>query len=547
MSWKGDTYDEIVSNFKWDIPEYFNIGVDICDKWADDKYRLALIFLDQDGKEQKITYWELKNLSNRFANSLAHRGIGKGDRLAILMPPSLETLIAHIATYKTGAILVPMIHLFGPLAIEYRLKNSQAKGVVTDQANLHKILEIKDRLPDLELIIVAGGDGQEDLLDFWKTLERGSRYFSPLLTKSDDPALIIYTSGTTGQPKGALHAHRLMISEATNTGFALNLFPRKGDLLWTHCDWAYIAGSFTALYPTLHYGHSVVEYAKKGRFDPEMAFSVISKYGVSVIFAIATAFRMMMNAVKNPKDRFDLDELRSITVGGETMGADLYEWGKEALNIEFNENYGMTECDFMVSGCSEIMKVYPGSMGRAIPGHIVEVIDEAGDVVPPGEFGEFAIKQPDPSIFLGYWGNPEATEKRFKGDWFCTGDYGTKDEKGYFWFTGRKDYVIETSGYRIGPGEIEDVIVKHDAVKLVAVIGVPDKIRGEIVKAFIVPENGLAVDAALEEDIKQLVKQKLEAHAYPREIEFLKEMPMTDTGKIMRSKLQPTKNNKDHR
>ncbi|MBW2611771.1 MAG: AMP-binding protein, partial [Deltaproteobacteria bacterium] len=241
------------------------------------------------------------------------------------------------------------------------------------------------------------------------------------------------------------------------------------------------------------------------------------------------------------KEHFDLDELRSITVGGETMGADLYEWGKEALNIELNENYGMTECDFMVSGCSEIMKVYPGSMGRAIPGHIVEVIDESGDVVPPGEFGEFAIMRPDPSIFLGYWGNPQATEKRFKGDWFCTGDYGTKDAKGYFWFTGRKDYVIESSGYRIGPGEIEDVIVKHDAVKLVAVIGVPDKIRGEIVKAFIVPENGVVVDVALEEDIKQLVKQKLEAHAYPREIEFLEEMPMTDTGKIMRSKLKKKK------
>jgi len=329
-----------------------------------------------------------------------------------------------------------------------------------------------------------------------------------------------------------------MISEATNTGFALNLFPRKGDLLWTHCDWAYIAGSFTALYPTLHYGHSVVEYAKKGRFDPEKAFSIISKYGVSVIFAIATAFRMMMNAVKNPKERFDLDELRSITVGGENMGADLYEWGKEALNIEFNENYGMTECDFMVAGCSEIMKVYPGSMGRAIPGHVVEVIDEAGEVQPPGVYGEFAIKRPDPSIFIGYWGNPEATEQRFKGDWFCTGDYGSKDEDGYFWFTGRKDYVIESSGYRIGPGEIEDVLMTHDAVKLVAVIGVPDEIRGEIVKAFIVPENGVAVDAALEEGIKQHVKHKLEAHAYPREIEFLTEMPMTDTGKIMKSKLR---------
>ena len=198
MSWRGNTYDEIYRNFKWDIPEYFNIGVDLCDKWADDKYRLALIYLDQDEKEHKITYWELKNLSNRFSNGLSHHGIGKGDRLAILMPPSPETLIAHIAAFKIGAILVPMIHLFGSLAVEYRLRNSQAKGVVTDKANLPKILEIKDSLPDLELIVVVDGKGEEDLLDFWTTLEQGSRHFSPELTKSGDPALIIYTSVTMG-------------------------------------------------------------------------------------------------------------------------------------------------------------------------------------------------------------------------------------------------------------------------------------------------------------------------------------------------------------
>ena len=538
MTWKGSTYEEIYNNFKWEIPEYFNIGVDICDKWAKDKYRLALIYLDQDEKEHKFSYWELKNLSNRFANSLKHHGIERRDRIGILMPPSPETLISHIAVYKIGAILVPMIHLFGPLAIEYRLKNSEAKGVITDKNNLWKILEIKDRLPDLRLIIVVDSGGEEGLLDFRKTLEQGSRHFTPVPTKADDPALIIYTSGTTGPPKGALHGHRLLISEATNTGFSLDLFPQEGDLLWTHCDWAYIAGSFTALYPTLHYGHSVVEYAKQGRFDSEKAFSIISKYGVSVIFAIATAFRMMMHAVKDPKDRYDLDELRSITVGGETMGKDLYEWGKRALGIEFNENYGMTECDFMVSNCSKIMKVYPGSMGRAIPGHVVEIINENGDVQKPGEYGEFAIRRPDPSIFLGYWRNPEATKERFIGDWFRTGDYGIKDERGYFWFTGRKDYVIESSGYRIGPGEVEDVLVKHDEVKLAAVIGAPDEIRGEIVKAFIVPEEGVRADKVLEDAIKQHVKSQLEAHAYPREIEFLEEMPMTDTGKIMKNKLR---------
>ncbi|MDX1707495.1 MAG: AMP-binding protein [Desulfobacterales bacterium] len=539
MVWQGDTYEDICRNFNWEFPEFFNIGVDICDKWADDKNRVALIYLDENDIEHKITYWELKNASNRLANALQGWGVEREDRIGILMAPAPETLISHIAVYKLGAILVPMIQLFGPMAIEYRLKNSGARGVITDRKNLPKILEIKDRLPELKLIIAvdAQKDKDKDILDFEETLEKGSRYFTPLATKPDDPALIIYTSGTTGPPKGALHGHRLMIAEATNTGFSLDLFPQKGDLLWTHCDWAYIAGSFTALYPTMHYGHAIVEYAKTGRFDAEKAFSIISKYGVTVIFAIATAFRIMMHAVKNPKERFDLDELRSITVGGENMGKDLYEWGQKALGVKFNENYGMTECDFMVANCSKIMDVHPGSMGRAIPGHIVEVIDEQGNVLPPDTYGEFAIKRPDPSIFLGYWGDPEATEKRFIGDWFRTGDYGTKDENGYFWFTGRKDYVIESGGYRIGPGEVEDALVKHAAVKLAAVIGVPDEIRGEIVKAFIVPESDVTVDKALEDDIKEHVKGRLEAHAYPREIEFLAEMPMTDTGKIMKNEL----------
>jgi acetyl-CoA synthetase len=536
--WKGNSYDEIYRNFRFKIPEYFNIGVDICDKWSTDKYRLALIYLDQYEKEYKYTYWELKNLSNRLANSLSHLGIHREDRVAILMPPTPETLVSHIAVYKLGAILVPMIQLFGPLAVEYRLQDSGAKAIITDSNNLHKVLEVKDRLPELKHIIVVGSKAEENVLNFWKTLELGSRHFTPVSTRPDDPALIIYTSGTTGTPKGALHGHRLLISEATNTGFSLDLFPQESDLLWTHCDWSYIAGSFTALYPTMHYGLSVVEYAKKGRFDSEKAFSIISRYGVSVIFAIATAFRMMMHTVKNPKERYDLEELRSITVGGETMGSDLYEWGKRALGIEFNENYGMTECDFMVSNCSKIMKVYPGSMGRAIPGHVVEVINEKGEVQTPGNYGEFAIKRPDPSIFIGYWRNPEATKERFIGDWFRTGDYGTKDERGYFWFKGRRDYVIESSGYRIGPGEVEDVLVKHDSVKLAAVIGVPDEVRGEIVKAFIVPEDGVKPTKDIEESIKQHVRFQLEAHAYPREIEFLSEMPMTDTGKIRKNKLR---------
>ena len=532
----GKTYEEVYNNFRWEIPEYYNIGVDVCDKWADDKYRLALIYLDQDGTERKYTFWELKNQSNRLANTLGAKGIERGDRVGILLPQCPETLISHIAIYKMGAIAVPLLVLFGPLAIEHRLENSGAKGVITDRENLHKILEIRDRLPDLKTIMVVDSEGEDDVLNFYMSIENGSRHFTPALTKADDPALIIYTSGTTGPPKGALQAHRLLIGEVTSTEFILNFFPKQGDLFWTPLDWAYMGGSYNALFPSLHHGIPVLAYRRR-KFDPEEAFHIISKYGVSVIFTVATVLKMMLNAVENPKERYDL-ELRAITSGGETMGKELYEMGKRALGIEITENYGLTECDNCAGNCTKVMKIIPGSMGRPIPGHVIEIIDEKGEVLIPGEFGEIAVKCPDPIMFLGYWRNQEATEEKYMGEWFRTGDYGTKDDNGYFWFNGRKDDLIESGGYRIGPGEVEDVLMKHEAVKLVAVIGVPDKVRGEIVKAFIVPQEGMKVDKALEESIKQHVKTKLEAHAYPREIAFLKEMPMTNTGKVMKKELR---------
>lgn len=362
----GKTYGEVYNNFQWDIPEEYNIGVDICDKWASDKSRLALIFLDENQREFKYTYWELMIQSNRLANGLKSIGLKKGDRVAVLLPPCPETLFTHLAVYKSGAILLPLLELFGPLAIKHRLQNSEAKIIVTDKVNLHKVLEIRSELPDLETIIVVNSQDKKDVLDFYEFLNKGQRLFKPVKTLADDPAIIIYTSGTTGPPKGALHAHRLLLSEIVNVSFSLNFFPQKGDLLWTHCDWGYIAGSFAALYPCLHFGMTIVENRRTGRFDPHEALRVISKYGVSVIFAISTAIRMIRKEVPSPKQEYNLDELRSITIGGETMGADLYEWGKSALGVEFNENYGLTECDFPVANCSAIMEVFPGSMGRAI-------------------------------------------------------------------------------------------------------------------------------------------------------------------------------------
>jgi acetyl-CoA synthetase len=533
---KGRTYEEVYKNFTWEIPEYYNIGVDVCDKWANEKYRLALIYIDKDGKDHKYTFWELKNLSNQLANTLRAKGVEKLERVGILLPPCPETLLAHIAIYKLGAIAVPLLPLFGPEAIEYRLENSQSKVVITDNENLTKVLNIRDRLPNLQMIMVVNSEGMDNVDDFWQSLEKGSRSFNPVLTKPEEPALIIYTSGTTGPPKGTLHGHQILLGILPGFEFYHNLFPKEGDLMWTPLDWAYIGGSYDALFPTLHHGIPMLAYRAR-KFNPEEAFYIMDKYGVRNLMAVPTVLRMMMHAVKNPKEKYNL-QLRSITVGGETLGEELAEWSKNSFGVELNEQYGQTECDLVIGYCSEVMKIVHGSIGKAVPGHIVEVINEKGEVVKPGELGEIAVKCPDPVMFLEYWKNEKATKERFIGDWMRTGDFGTKDENGYFRFTGREDDIIESGGFRIGPGEIEDCLMKHEAVALVGVIGVPDKLRGEIIKAFIMAKDGVKVDKALEDNIKEYVKTKLEAQAYPREIEFVQEMPRTKSGKILRSELR---------
>ena len=533
---EGGTYEDIYNDFSWKIPEYFNVGVDVCDKWANEKYRMALIYLAPDGKEQKYTFWELRNRSNQLANALQANGVERGDRVGILLPQCPETLISHIAVYKLGGIALPLLTLFGSLAIEYRLENSGAKAIITDSANLPKVLEIRQHLPGLKIIILIDSEAPPGILDFWACVEKGRRDFKSVLTRPDDPALIIYTSGTTGPPKGTLHAHRILLGILPGFEFYHNLFPREGDLMWTPLDWAYIGGSYDTLFPTLHHGYPVLAYRAK-KFDPEEAFYYMAKYGVRNLMTVPTVLRLMMHAMQNPREKYDV-RLRSITAGGETLGEELYEWSKKALDVELNEQYGQTECDLVIGFCSEVMAVVPGAIGKAVPGHRVEIITDDGDLAPPGELGEIAVRCPDPVMFLEYWKDPEATEKKFIGDWMRTGDYGTKDEDGNFWFTGRKDDLVESGGYRIGPGEVEDCLMKHDAVKLVGVIGVPDDTRGEIVKAYIVPKEGIEPDKALEESIQQHVKTKLEAHAYPREVEFLKEMPMTKTGKILKQELR---------
>jgi acetyl-CoA synthetase len=533
---RGKSYEEVCKNFKWEIPPTYNIGVDVCDKWARDKYRLALIYVNPKGEEQKYTFWELKNLSNQLANALLANGIQRNDRVGILLPQCPETLISHIAVYKVGALALPLLTLFGPMAIEYRLQDSRAKGIITDKENLSKILELKNRLPDLRMIMVVDPETDEDVLDFWKSIEKGDRRFTPIATRPDDPALIIYTSGTTGPPKGTLHTHQLLLGILPGVEFYHNLFPQKGDLMYSPLDWAYIGGSYDALFPSLHHGIPVLAFRTR-KFDPDMTFAMMARHGVTNLMVVPTVLRIMMNSIQDPKARFDL-RLRSVTAGGETLGDELYDWSINALGVTLNEQYGQTECDLVVGFCSEVMEIRRGSIGKPVPGHVVDIINDSGDPAQPGELGEIAIKRPDPVMFFEYWNNPQATQKKFRGDWMLTGDFGKKDEDGYFWFTGREDDLIESGGYRIGPGEIEDCLMQNEAVALVCVLGVPDPLKGQIIKAFIVPKKGVVADALLEERIRKHVRHKLEAHAYPREIEFLEKMPMTKTGKILKSELR---------
>ena len=531
----GQTYSEVYSSLQWEVPEFYNIGVDICDKWARQRYRLALIYEDEKGQVEKYTFWDLKRLSNRLANGLKAGGLDPGDRFGILLPHCPETAISHIAAYKIGAIAIPLFTLFGTDALEYRLSNSQAKALVTDAANLPKIMEIWPNLPHLQTVLVTGGEKNGNLLDFRETLAKGSPDFTPVKTKANDPAIIIYTSGTTGPPKGALHAHRTLLGHLPGVEFPHNFFPKEDDFFWTPADWAWIGGLIDVLFPSWHHGIPVLAHRAK-KFDPEKAFHLIARYGIRNAFMPPTALKLMRQ-VKKPRSRHSFS-MRSIGSGGETLGEELLDWGREVMGLSINEFYGQTECNLIVGCCAEIMEIRPGSMGRAIPGHVVDVVDAHGNPVKDGTVGEIAVKRPDPVMFLEYWQNPEATRRKFIGDWLLTGDLAKKDVDGYFWFNGRRDDVITSAGYRIGPAEIEDCLMKHPAVAMVAVIGSPDEVRTEIVKAYVVPKESVTPGPDVAEDIKTFVKTRLAAHEYPREVEFVDALPMTATGKIMRRKLK---------
>ena len=531
---RADSYEEMSRAFRWRVPKRYNMARDVCDRHAEtDDDALALIFIGGPDGEQRFTFRDIQRLANRLANLLTAHGVNRGDRVAILLPQCPETAFTHVAAYKMGAIALPLFVLFGEEALEYRLGNSEAKVVVTDSVNFPKIAAIRERLPHLETVIVI--DESSGDIALWPEMEKASEVFDTLDTAAEDPALLVYTSGTTGPPKGALHVHRTMLGHMPGYDFYHEFPPVEGDLGWTPADWAWIGGLMDQLMPCWFHKTPVLAY-RAGKFDPEEAFALIGKYGVRNSFIPPTALKMMRQ-VDDAKERYK-PNLRSLFTGGESLGEEVLAWGRETFGITFHEGYGQTEFNICVGNCSSVMPVRPGSMGRAVPGHTVAIVDDDGNPMPTGEIGNIAFKTPDPVAMKEYWRNPDATREKHRGQWMLSGDEGHMDEDGYFWFRGRTDDVITSGGYRIGPGEIEDCLMKHPAVGLAAAIGIPDPVRTEVIKAVIVLKPGFEPSSALETDVREFVRVRLAAYEYPRLVEFVDGMPLTATGKIRRKDLR---------
>lgn len=534
-------YDVMRAQHRWRIPERFNMGAAVCDK---QKQRdVALIHPLGGDAVREYTFGDLKRLSNRLANVLIANRINRGDRVGILLPQTPETTTAHIAIYKAGMVAMPLFVLFGADALEYRLADSGARALITDRENAAKLSEIRDNLPDLELVLSIDGPGEDGAggaFDFHSELAKVSNKFDPVDTLAEEPGLLIYTSGTTGPPKGALHAHRVLIGHMPGVEMIFDFFPQPGDVAWTPADWAWIGGLYDVLMPALYRGVPQV-INPPGKFDAEAAFELIARFGINVAFIPPTGLKMMRQ-VANPRDRWNYS-LRTVFSGGEALGTELMGWGRETLGVIINEAYGQTECNVMVGCSGGIMTPPPGSMGRASPGFDLKILDENGVEVPRGELGSIACKAPNPVMFIEYWKQPEATRDKFVtgedgAQWLVSGDTATQDEDGWIFFVGRADDVITSSGYRIGPAEVEDCLFGHPSVALSAVIGVPDPERTERVKAFIILNEGFEPSDDLAREIQTHVRTRLAAHEYPREVEFVTELPMTTTGKIMRKVLR---------
>ena len=503
-------YDQLVEGFRWDLPALLNMAAQVCDDGAARAPdRVAII--DLSGGRQEVSYAALRSMADGLAHALVARGVARGDRVGVLRSQGAWCAAAHIAIWKIGAISIPLFKLFKQDALTSRVMDAGAQVVVTDADGIGMLATL---------------DGVEALVPEAETLPQSG--FETVQTGPEDPAVLIYTSGTTGSPKGALHGHRVLTGHLPGVEISHDFLGQPGDCLWTPADWAWIGGLFDVLMPGLALGVPVVA-ARMEKFTPEDCVSIIRQASVRNIFFPPTALRMLKAAGTR------IEGVRSVASGGEPLGAEMLDWGRQAFGLTINEFYGQTECNMVASSCAALFAPRPGCIGKPVPGHDIAVLDDLG--APTSEEGDVAIRRGSASMMLEYWNRPEATADKFRGDWMLTGDRGIWDE-GYLRFVGREDDVITSAGYRIGPAELEDCLMTHDAVATVGVVGKPDALRTQIVKAYVVVRDGVVASDALAEELKRHVRDRLAAHVYPREIAFLDALPMTVTGKVIRKELR---------
>jgi acetyl-CoA synthetase len=559
----ADAHGLLHGGFRWQVPARFNIAQVCCTRWARDGAgrRSAIVWEHEDGRGGRLSYARLQAQADRLSHALRARGVQRGDRVAVVMPQRPETAIAHIALYQLGAVAMPLSMLFGPEALAYRLQDSAAVLAIVDETAITNVLAVRAECPALRQLLAVGGAAGQGDADWAEVLAAApARRFLPEDTAADDPAVLIYTSGTTGPPKGALVPHRALIGNLSGFVCSQNWFgmgPPEGsdEVFWSPADWAWTGGLMDALLPTLYFGRPIVAY--QGRFSPERAFELMQRHGVTHSFLFPTALKAMMKAVPAPRLHYRL-KLRAVMSAGEAVGDAVFHWCQEVLGLTVNEMFGQTEINYIVGNCGRWVDAQgctqpgwparPGSMGRAYPGHRIAVIDDAGQECPRGTPGDVAVHRldihgnPDPVFFLGYWRNQAATDAKFTGSaassWCRTGDTAVMDEHGYLWYQGRSDDVFKAAGYRIGPSEIENCLVKHPAVANAAVVPKPDAERGAVVKAYVVLAPGHAGDESLVAALQAHVRARLAPYEYPKEIEFIAALPMTTTGKVQRRVLR---------